>query len=258
MMQADINDCESNYDFFGGMEVEVAPVRDKIVLDGPRMVDPEWNDYVMSLFEENELFDGRPTVFGLRRVAQLILGRIFSSKPSQVFPPSTDDSLGRATVVWEVKFEDGATFGDVADCWEGNTDDAFCVFNTATAATRSEGRALRKALNLRTAAAEEMTAKDTASITRSVSRTAKAVKTTEGEFDDENRMTDPQANFIDTKAKQLNIDVTKFFKEVFDLNVKRKINKAQASSAIKKLNDFQQDKQLIPDNIQQYSSDWRN
>jgi len=40
--------------------------------------------------------------------------------------------------------------------------------------------------------------------------------------------------------------------------VKRKVDKRQASDAIKKLNDFQQDKDLIPDNISAYVADWRN
>ena len=71
-------------------------------------------------------------------------------------------------------------------------------------------------------------------------------------------MSDAQANFIDSKCKQLNLSVTEFFDVVFSLNVKRKIDKRQASDAIKKLNDFQQDKSLIPDNISAYVADWRN
>ncbi len=124
------------------------------------VTDIEWNDYVMGHFSEKELFDGRPLCAGLRRVAELLLGKIVSSKPTQVFPPSnTGEEIGRATGVWEVIFEDMSVFSDVADAWEGNTDDTFCVFNTATAATRAEGRALRKALRLKTVAAEEMTTK---------------------------------------------------------------------------------------------------
>jgi hypothetical protein len=236
-------------------------VKDKIMVDKdhtPTPTSPEWNDYVLSLFEPTELYNDRPQVHGLRRVAELLLGRVVSSRPSQVFPPESAETLGRATVVWEIVFEDGSLFSDVADCWEGNTDDAFCVFNTATAATRAESRALRKALRLRTVSSEEMTTKDTASIARSISQTTSKSKTTEGEYDTSGRMTDPQANFIDSKCKQLNLDVSVFFKEVYDLNVKRKIDKGQASSAIQKLNDFQQDKSLIPESIPAYTSDWRN
>ena len=145
----------------------------------------------------------------------------------------------------------------MADCWEGNTDDTFCVFNTATAATRAEGRALRKALRLKTVAAEEMTKKNTANIVRSISQT-KAMENTDGEYDDSSRMTDPQARFIDGKCKQLNIDVEAFFREVFETNVKRKVTKSQASDAIQLLGgDYQKDKSLVT-NFMGYKSDWRD
>jgi len=257
----DLNNDNDN--LFEGIALETpenvdTSVKDKIATpSGPDPTSPEWNDYVLELFDERELYEGRPLCAGLRRVSELLLGRIVSSRPTQIFPPDNGgDEIGRATVVWEVVFEDGSLFSDVADCWEGNTDDAFCVFNTATAATRAEGRALRKALRLKTVSAEEMTKKNTASIVRSISQTKQVA--TEGEYDDSQRMTDPQANFIDVKCKQLNLNVAEFFKEAFDVNIKRKVDKGQASTAIKKLNDYQQDKSLIPDSITAYLSDWRN
>ena len=255
-------ELEKSDDLFQDVELESPSTVDTSVKDiimdesAPSVTSPEWNDYVLGLFSDNELFDGWPTCAGLRRVSELVLGQIVSSKPTQVFPPTSGDEIGRATVIWEVVFADGSTFSDVADCWEGNTDDMFCVFNTATAATRAEGRALRKALRLRTVAAEEMTKKDTASIVKSISQTKRVE--TEGEYDDSYRMSDAQSNFIDSKCKQLNLEVGEFFNEVFSINVKRKVDKRQASDAIKKLNDFQQDKDLIPDNISAYVADWRN
>ena len=263
---------EKSDDLFAGVELQTPSNTDVRVKDvvmsadsniyadndesAPSITSPEWNDYILGLFADNELFDGRPTCAGLRRVSELVLGQVVSSRPTQVFPPANGDEIGRATVVWEVVFRDGSIFSDVADCWEGNTDDMFCVFNTATAATRAEGRALRKALRLRTVAAEEMTKKDTASIVKSISQTKRVE--TEGEYDDSFRMSDAQANFVDSKCRQLNLSVSEFFDVVFSLNVKRKIDKRQASDAIKKLNDFQQDKGLIPDDISAYVADWRN
>lgn len=231
-------------------------VKDVVQSSQPDRTSPEWNDYVMGLFEDNELFDGRPVCSALRRVAELVMGPIVSSRPTQIFPPLSGDEIGRATVVWEIVFQGGLLFSDVADCWEGNTDDTFCAFNTATAATRAEGRALRKALGVKTVAAEEMTSKNTASVVKEIS--SKRNSSTEGEYNDSQRMTDPQANFIDVKAKQLNIDVTAFFKEVFKLNVARKIDKGQASDAIKQLNEYQSDKGSIPESILNYQSDWRS
>lgn len=230
-------------------------IRDKIVLDGPHRTSPEWNDWVMSLFEDSELFDGRPVCNGLRRVAELVLGPILSSRPVQVFVPTSGEEIGRSTVVWEIQFANGQVFGDVADCWEGNTDEEFCVFATATAATRAEGRTLRKALGIKAVTAEEMTKKNTTSVVKELS---KRNSSTEGEYDNSGRMTDPQANFIDSKAKQLDINVEAFFKEVFKLNTKRKIGKAEASNGIEKLNEYQGDKSLIPDSIISYDNNWRS
>ena len=232
-------------------------IKDVIMDDTPQITSLEWNDYVMSLFEEDELIENRPLSAGLRRVSELVLGRIVSSGPVQVFPPKEDNGIGRATVVWKVEFEDGTMFSDVADCWEGNTDDTYCAYAVATAATRAEGRALRKALRLRTVAAEELTKKNTASIVRGISQ-SKGMDNTQGEYEDSSRMTDNQANFIDVKCRQLNVDGSKFFKEVFKISTRRKITKQQASNAIEKLNDFQRVSGDIPESIVGYNEDWRN
>ena len=117
-------------------------------VDAPQMTDPEWNEYVMSMFTDKEMYNGNPLVNGLRRVAEVVLGPIVYSGPTQVFPPQRDDHHGRATVVFSVEFQNGMRFSEVADCWEGNTDDMFCAYAIATASTRAEGRALRKALSL--------------------------------------------------------------------------------------------------------------
>ena len=252
----------SKDDLFQDVELESPMNTDTSVKDfiddgRPAITDPGWNDYVLQMFEPEEMYNKMPLCNGLRRVAELLMGRIVFSGPVQVFPPADGNELGRSTVIWKIEFDDGSIFCDVADSWEGNTDDTFCVFNTATAATRAEGRALRKALRLKTVAAEEMTKKNTASIVRSISQT-KAMANTDGEYDDSSRMTDPQARFIDGKCKQLNIDVEAFFKEVFDTNVKRKVTKSQASDAIQLLGgDYQKDKSLIT-NFMGYKSDWRD
>ena len=233
-------------------------VKDVIMDDAPDITSPDWNEYVMELFEENELIDGMPLSAGLRRVSELVLGPVKSSGPVQVFPPKDDHSHGRATVVWKVDFMNGQSFSDVADCWEGNTDDTFCAFSGATAGTRAEARALRKALRLRSVAAEEVTKKDTAQVGRSISRGKTVEEPTAGEYQDSSRMTDPQSNHINVKCKQLDINVGNLFKEEFNVSVSRKVTKKQASAAIEKLNSFQRDTSSIPKSIIGYNSDWRN
>ena len=233
-------------------------VKDVIMDDAPDITSPDWNEYVMELFEENELIDGMPLSAGLRRVSELVLGPVRSSGPVQVFPPKDDHSHGSATVVWKVDFMNGQSFSDVADCWEGNTDDTFCAFSVATAGTRAEARALRKALRLRSVAAEEVTKKDTAQVVSSISRGKTVEEPTAGEYQDSSRMTDPQSNHINVKCKQLDINVGNLFKEEFNVSVSRKVTKKQASAAIEKLNSFQRDTSSIPKSIIGYNSDWRN
>jgi hypothetical protein len=133
----------------------------------------------------------------------------------------------------------------------------FQVFVTATAATRAEGRALRKALRLKTVAAEEMTSKDTAKIAKDISK-KKGLDVSTSEYDSSGSMTGPQANFIDGKSKQLNVDAQKVLKEVANVVNISKTTKKQASDVIEKLNEYQQKKDTIPTDFIGYNQDWRN
>lgn len=249
-------------DLFAGVEELPTPsntdtsVQNLLTTDAPSMLSPEWNDYAMALFEEGELVDGKyPLVAGLRRVAELALGPIVFSGPTQVFPVQRDDHHGRATVVFAVEFANGQRFAEVADSWEGNTDDMFCAFAVAIASTRAEARALRKALKIKGVAAEELTKKDTAKIVRDIS---KQKESSDGDYDDQSRMSDAQLNFIDVKCKQLNINGVKLFSELFNADVNKKVSKKVASDIIDKLNDFQRDKGSIPESLQGYQEEWRN
>lgn len=230
-------------------------VRDIILEDAPDMLSSEWHDYAMKLFNEDELVEGHPLVAGLRRVSELVLGQIMFSGPTQVFPVTRDDHHGRATVVFTVRFANGSEYSEVADAWEGNTDDMFCAYAVAIASTRAEARALRKALKIKGVAAEELTKKDTAKIVRDISKQKNA---TTGDYDDQGRMSDAQYNFIDIKCKQLNVDGGKLFKKVFSVDQKRKVSKKVASDIIDRLNEYQRDKSSIPENIIGYNEDWRS
>jgi hypothetical protein len=228
-------------------------VKDVVVSDVPSMLSPEWHDYAMTLFTESEMVDGHPLVAGLRRVAELVLGPIMFSGPTQVFPVQREDHHGRATVIFSVEFANGMRYAEVADSWEGNTDDMFCAFAVAIASTRAEARALRKALKIKGVAAEELTKKDTAKIVRDISSTKNA---SEGEYDDQSRMSDAQYNFIDVKCKQLNIDGEKLF-ACFSVDSGKKVSKKIASEIIDSLNDYQRDKSSIPQDIIGYKQEWR-
>lgn len=229
-------------------------VKNIVESDIPSMLSPEWHEYAMSLFHESEMIDGHPLVAGLRRVSEVVLGPIVFSGPTQVFPVQREDHHGRATVIFTVEFANGMRYAEVADSWEGNTDDMFCAFAVAIASTRAEARALRKALKIKGVAAEELTKKDTAKIVREISSTKTS---SEGEYNDQSRISDAQFNFIDVKCKQLNIDGTKLFKS-FNVDSNKKVSKKIASDIIDSLNNYQRDKNSIPEDLLGYQQEWRN
>jgi hypothetical protein len=229
-------------------------IKDVVMTDIPSMLSAEWHDYAMTLFHDSEIVDGHPLVAGLRRVAEVVLGPIMFSGPTQVFPVQREDHHGRATVIFTVKFANGMQYAEVADSWEGNTDDMFCAFAVAIASTRAEARALRKALKIKGVAAEELTKKDTAKIVREISSTKSA---SDGDYDDQSRMSDSQHNFIDVKCKQLNVDGNKLFAE-FNVSNGKKVSKKVASDIIDRLNDYQRDKNSIPKDLLGYKAEWRN
>ena len=224
----------------------------------PSMFSDEWNDFVMAHFHRNELIDGNPICAGLRRVAEFLLGDIVESGPEQVFPAMDGSSPDRATVVFKVVFNwmnsgQQRVFKEVADVWHGNTDDLFCAHPVATASTRAEGRALRKALKLRCLAAEELAKKDIISIVQeSVKKTP-----TSGEYEVDQSISTQQVQFIDTKCKQLDIDVMLFINMGSgDYANIGQVTRDSAKKMIKFLNGYQNG-EPIQDSIKGYKANWR-
>ena len=209
----------------------------------PQYGSKEWSDYVITQFEAGELFDGNPTCAGLRRVAENLLGDIIVSRPSQVWPATDADGPGRATVVFEICIDwhnsgQLRTYSEVADVWHGNTGDLFCAHPVATASTRAEGRALRKALKVKCLAAEELTKKDVVGIVRAA---VNVTKPNNGDWKEESKITPHQINFIHSKCKQLQVDSFKFINlGQNDYNQIDDVTKAKAVEMLEVLNDFQQ------------------
>ena len=225
----------------------------------PSITSDEWHDYVMSQFKSNELIDGNPITAGLRRVVEIVLGEVIETGPTQVFPATDPNGPGRATVVYRIvidEYESGRTksYADTADVWHGNTDDLFCAHPVATASTRAEGRALRKALKLRVLAAEELAKKDIVSIVQqSVNQ-----QPTDGEWNPDEKISSQQINFIDNKCSQLDIDVMKFVNSGnTNYTSVNGVNKDTAKNMIVELNKYQNQSTKIPPEITGYVSNWR-
>ena len=246
-------------DVFEEDQEEVAVVKEgSDEEERPSIFSDEWNEYVMAYFKSTDLIDGNPICAGLRRVADLLLGDIIESGPEQVFPATDNNGPGRATVVFSVTFNwmnSGTikTFKEVADVWHGNTDDLFCAHPVATASTRAEGRALRKALKLRCLAAEELAKKDIVDIVQQAVKQAP----TSGEYEASKSISSQQVQFIDNRCNQLDIDVAKF------INIGEntyggidEVTKDNAKKMIKVLNTYQNGNE-IPDKVKGYNINWR-
>lgn len=217
----------------------------------PERTSVEWNDYVMGFFTDQELIDGNPLVAGLRRVAELLIGEIVSSKPTQIhFQEDPMSPIGRVTVMYEVIFKNGdkeKVYADVADVWKGNTDDMFAVHAPATASTKAEARALRKALQIRAVAAEELTSKD---VHKYLSDTEPTQHST--------RIDKNQVTLIDTQCKKMDIDVIKFINSGEDeYDSIYSVPKDKAVKMIKSLNNKKNSGKIEPE-IKGYQQGWNS
>ena len=226
----------------------------------PSVTSEDWHEYVMSQFKPNELIDGNPITAGLRRVVEVVLGEVIETGPVEVFPATDPNGPGRATVIYRVvleEYESGRTksYSDTADVWHGNTDDLFCAHPVATACTRAEGRALRKALKLRVLAAEELAKKDIVGIVQqSVNQ-----QPTDGEWNPDEKVSPQQINFIDNKCSQLDIDVMKFVNSGSTSYPSiNNVTKDTAKNMIVELNKYQNQTTNIPPEVKGDVSNWRN
>lgn len=140
---------------------------------GVKYASPEWNDYVMGLFQKEELIDGYPRVHGLARLTSLLLGDIISSKATHVivthgenksvtvnYELQIDWKLDNPIGFGNIKFSPQVrVFGGVA-CCEQDLSSNFYKHPAAIAETKSYGRALRKALAITVICVEEMLSGD--------------------------------------------------------------------------------------------------
>lgn len=205
----------------------------------PDMSEDIWFDYVMKQFTEDELEQGYPKVDGLRRVVRKLLGPIVESSAHCVQAPNEENGF-TATVEHKIVIhwlhnEDylpahERTFTEISDVSMLNTSPEFYIHASATASSKAEGRALRKALMLKIIAAEEISQQVTANTG--------------------DKINDNQKNFITLFCKRLKIDLFAFIN-----NGKLKYEKIEdvghgtAALMIQQIGYYQRNKNKIPDSI---------
>lgn len=216
----------------------------------PQMTDPDWSDYVLKQFTEDEQIDGNPTVDGLRRVTKKLLGDIISSRCRVIQAPNPSNNYS-STVEHEVvirwlKLESGEdvherVFTEVADVNEQNCEPEFRRFSSSTASTRAEARALRKALMLkRVVAAEEIT---------------QIAPVDENNSDRAGKITKGQINFIKNLAIRNDINIMKYInmgKQKYE-----SIEDVDYQTALKMVGHLSKlQREGVPENIKGYKSDY--
>lgn len=211
----------------------------------PLITSPEWNDFIMSEFSQEEKDkSGYPKLDGIRRLFKRYVGEIVKFGPTFVQPPGPSNG-GVAVVIFQILAHCKQTsqvldFSDVADAHVYNVTKApFSGFLTAIASTRAECRALRKGLNMKTPASEELDndAKPLSFANQSSESSGPA------------KIKQVQVMTIKNICKELGIDVEKML-EVAKLGDElESIAYEKALKVISKLHDWQKDSALIPAKI---------
>lgn len=206
-------------------------------------IDPEWSEYVLDQLHDSELKQGNPTVDGLRRVAEALYGEIMSSTSEVLELPSAKGSCSvKHTIV--IKKYSSESVVSVDGCVDVRYDKIPYPFNDhllATADTRAEGKALRRALKLRIVTAEEMTNSSEDDVMAS----------------DEN-ITDQQILAINQMCKRLDVNlVTLIGNAHASIGSIREVNNLQGRLLLTTLSDYQRNMSSITEDLSGYDSNWR-
>jgi len=209
----------------------------------PSMGDYEWHNYAMSHFHKDELMDGNPSVDGMRRVCELLVGTILETHTNVVGTPNEGNQY-RASVVVSIVIDDSDNvkrFDGAADAFSGNAEPEYARHALALAETRAEGRALKRALRLRkVVSAEEIV--DSSKIENVV-------------VGGPNKIVDTQVNFVDLLAKNGNINVEKLVKSLYnEVGNIRQLTYDQATALCTKLSEYRNKPDSVPEDVKGYKA----
>jgi len=203
---------------------------------------PEWTQFVLGKFMDDELDGENPRVEGLRRVAEELLGDIVEEGCDLVDPPSMENGMRACAKSWVV-FSNGSEnkrFEALADACENNVSPDYAMYLCAMADTRAKGRCYRNALKLR----------------RIVSAEEIGVGGSFGRQDtDEDAIQTGQITAIRMLADRLGVSILKLVEDLemncqktesgaIDLN---SLDRASAQVVVKRLNELRQTR--VPDKL---------
>lgn len=204
---------------------------------------PRWSEYVLDQMDDTELKEGNPTVDGLRRVTERVYGEIISSV-SDIFSYDTDRGICTVKHTLQIqKYETDSiiTVSGCVDVKYSNIPHPFNQHLVATADTRAEGKALRRALKLRVITAEEMQNTDEDDVLAA-----------------EENINDQQILAINQMCKRLDINLVNFVKNACnDIDSIRSANNLQGRMLLKSLSELQRKGASISEDVVGYDPNWR-
>lgn len=227
-------------------ELKITEIEDVESVSVPARYDPEWSDYVMSLLSDDELDNGYPKVDGLRRLAQKLVGEIVESSTNVSHVHHHDGNVF-IVVVHSITFvdEDGVErmFDGAADGGHHNIRGDYVMYPTAVTETRAEGRALRRALNLKTIVAEELAEVKVPSPVEIPKNTG--------------MMTDMQKNSLQklcgNGVRGMNVNVGKLAQKLLNKDISS-LTKEDAAALLKHVSEMQRDESLLTEDVQGYEA----
>ena len=229
----------------------------------PTPSDPEWTDYVLGQLTEDEIIKdknnpkkGYPTTDGLRRLVEKLVGTIVKSHTLIHQVPSIDNER-RATVSVTISifaeniiYNQLLEFTGAADVYSGNSCVPFGNHPVATAETKAEGRAYKRALKIKVSTYEEINGASSNEIAYNMF----------GTETDSILIKPDQLNFIDILCQRLDINPTKFIKKFLpNFNqLPKQLPYDESCNLLRELQNHQGDKILIDENLKPYNSEWQN
>lgn len=216
----------------------------------PDPTSPEWNDYVLTKFSPQEMQFDSPTVDGLRRVAELLLGEIENVDISLVQESSSANAyhaIARCSMLIGGKY-----YSDLGDAMrEGLQSGNIYRVSAAVAATRAEARVLRKALRLSRGiiAAEEK--EEGANSVEDSGNTGE-------QWEEKAPISSAQIATIDHLMKRYDVNGDNFLLHAGSkpYNSIKELTKSDGSGVIKALNEYGKEGNSVPASLKGYKQGW--
>lgn len=213
----------------------------------PDVVDEGWYDFLIDNLYDNELVDGNPTTDGLRRLTEKYFGEIINSD-SQLVDVEHDGNGLRCTMKHTLTIRKYRGSGvpinisALVDVDYRGVPHPFNKHVVATADTRAEGKALRRALKLRVVTAEE----------------AQTQVGEEDVFTSQDHINDQQIMAINAVCRKHNLNVEKVTKSVYN-SVKsiKTLTNLEGQALMDKITSYQREKS-IPEELLGYDASWQS